>query len=108
VNASVCTRSKATFDHACCRNHASARFSLHVAEGEARARRFCTSLAIYYERTPPNTSDGSIARYYDPGTGQFLSVDPALDATGQPYAYTNDDPVNPDHSRFCLWPVSWS
>ena len=33
-------------------------------------------------------------RYYDPGTGQFLSVDPLVDATGQPYAYTGDDPVN--------------
>jgi RHS repeat-associated protein len=34
------------------------------------------------------------ARYYDPGTGQFLSVDPAVNATGQSYAYSFDDPVN--------------
>jgi RHS repeat-associated protein len=33
-------------------------------------------------------------RYYDPQTGQFLSVDPMVDETGQPYAYTGDDPVN--------------
>ena len=33
-------------------------------------------------------------RYYDSGTGQFLSVDPLVDVTGQPYAYTGDDPVN--------------
>jgi hypothetical protein len=33
-------------------------------------------------------------RYYDPATGQFLSVDPALDLTGQPYQYVGDDPVN--------------
>ena len=33
-------------------------------------------------------------RYYDPATGQFLSVDPLVDETGQPYAYTGDDPVN--------------
>ena len=35
-----------------------------------------------------------IGRYYDPATGQFLTVDPLVDETGQPYAYTGDDPVN--------------
>ena len=35
-----------------------------------------------------------INRYYDPATGQFVSVDPMVDQTGQPYAYTGDDPVN--------------
>jgi RHS repeat-associated protein len=35
-----------------------------------------------------------INRYYDPTTGQFLSVDPDAAETGQPYAYTGDDPVN--------------
>lgn len=34
------------------------------------------------------------ARYYDPSTGQFLSRDPAVAATRQPYAYTNDNPLN--------------
>jgi hypothetical protein len=33
-------------------------------------------------------------RYYDPSTDQFLSVDPDVGETGQPYAFTNDDPVN--------------
>ena len=33
-------------------------------------------------------------RYYDPATGQFLSVDPLVASTHQPYAYTADDPVN--------------
>lgn len=35
-----------------------------------------------------------LSRYYDPSTGQFLSVDPAVDQTLQPYAYAADDPAN--------------
>lgn len=33
------------------------------------------------------------ARDYDPETGQFVSVDPALDDTRQPYAYASNNPV---------------
>jgi len=35
-----------------------------------------------------------VGRYYDPATGQFLTVDPNVAQTGQPYAYTGDDPLN--------------
>jgi RHS repeat-associated protein len=35
-----------------------------------------------------------IDRYYDPSTDQFLSVDPLVAETGQPYAFTGDDPLN--------------
>jgi hypothetical protein len=35
-----------------------------------------------------------VGRYDDPATGQFLSVDPDVAQTGQPYVYTGDDPVN--------------
>jgi hypothetical protein len=35
-----------------------------------------------------------VNRYYTPTTDQFLSVDPELAETGQPYAFTNDDPLN--------------
>jgi RHS repeat-associated protein len=34
------------------------------------------------------------ARYYEPTTGQFLSRDPAVATTRQPYAYVNDNPLN--------------
>ena len=37
-----------------------------------------------------------INRYYDPATGQFLTVDPGVAVTGQPYAYAGGDPVNQD------------
>jgi RHS repeat-associated protein len=33
-------------------------------------------------------------RYYDPSTGQFMSVDPVVNLTGDPYAYAGDNPVN--------------
>ena len=35
-----------------------------------------------------------VHRYYDPSTGQFLSVDPLAAETGTPYAFTGGDPVN--------------
>jgi len=35
-----------------------------------------------------------INRYYNPATGQFLSVDPDVAATGQPYGYAGGDPVD--------------
>ena len=35
-----------------------------------------------------------VHRYYDPATGQFLSVDPLVDSTEQAYGYAQEDPVN--------------
>jgi uncharacterized protein RhaS with RHS repeats len=34
-----------------------------------------------------------VHRYYDPTTGQFLTVDPLVDQTEQPFAYAAGDPV---------------
>jgi RHS repeat-associated protein len=36
----------------------------------------------------------TINRYYDPSTDQFLSIDPDVATTDQPYVFTNDDPLN--------------
>jgi hypothetical protein len=36
----------------------------------------------------------SVGRYYDPSTGEFLSVDPLVDVTGEPYGYAIQNPVN--------------
>jgi RHS repeat-associated protein len=41
----------------------------------------------------PDGSGLSVNRYYDPATGQFLSVDPLVDETDQAYGYTGGDPV---------------
>ena len=35
-----------------------------------------------------------VNRYYDPSTGQFISVDPLVGITDQPYQYVGSDPVN--------------
>lgn len=34
------------------------------------------------------------ARYYDPATGQFMSLDPDVATTNSPFGYAGDDPVN--------------
>jgi RHS repeat-associated protein len=47
--------------------------------------------------TNPDTSAELIylhARTYDPKTAEFLSIDPALETTGEPYTYTKDNPPN--------------
>jgi RHS repeat-associated protein len=35
-----------------------------------------------------------VYRYYDPQTGQFLTVDPLVDQTAAPYGYGGQDPIN--------------
>jgi RHS repeat-associated protein len=35
-----------------------------------------------------------VNRYYDPETGSFISMDPALAFTNTPYSYADDDPIN--------------
>jgi RHS repeat-associated protein len=48
-----------------------------------------------------------INRYYDPTTDQFLSIDPDVAKTDQPYVFTNDDPLNStDPFGLCVFCVS--
>jgi hypothetical protein len=54
-----------------------------------------------------------VNRYYDPTTGQFVSVDPLVDLTGQPYVYAGDDPVDGSdpwglYSYNDYWPIGQS
>ena len=54
-----------------------------------------TSLLFAQSYTDSVTGlDYLINRYYDPSTGDFLTVDGAVDQTGQPYSYAGDDAVN--------------
>jgi len=50
--------------------------------------------------------DCSVGRYYNPVTGQFLSVDPLVQQTEQPYEYVNGNPVNDTDALGlggCVW-----
>jgi RHS repeat-associated protein len=43
------------------------------------------------------------ARWYQPGTGNFTSVDPAVETTNEPYEFAGDDPVNEsDPTGLCV------
>ena len=69
----------------------------------APAGRACSKRLTYCQLAPfgfhgsytdPSGLIYLIDRYYDPSTDQFLSVDPDLADTGQPYAFIGDDPLN--------------
>ena len=47
-----------------------------------------------YECSRPRAVTSVINRYYDPTTDEFLSIDPDVADTDQPYVFTNDDPLN--------------
>jgi len=51
-------------------------------------------MAAWNRATTTFASECSINRYYDPATDQFLSIDPDVATTNQPYVFTNDDPLN--------------
>jgi hypothetical protein len=56
----------------------------------------------------PRTVTSVVNRYYDPTTGQFISVDPMVNTTGQSYSYTGNDPVNgTDPLGLCFLGGSW-
>jgi RHS repeat-associated protein len=68
--------------------------TLNKAEGKTEA----TPL-LYDAQYTTNSDTGAEliylrARTYDPNTAEFLSVDPVLETTGEPYIYTKDNPEN--------------
>ena len=56
-----------------------------------------TNTPLGYDGQYTSSDTGLIylrARTYDPATGQFLSVDPDVAETQEPYGYAGDNPVN--------------
>ena len=48
-----------------------------------------------------------INRYYDPTTDEFLSIDPQVAITKEPYVFTNDDPLNAEDPLGLSGPAWW-
>jgi RHS repeat-associated protein len=69
----------------------------YEAYGNTQEHTGAATTGLEYDGQYTNTDTGLIylrAREYDPQTAQFLSVDPALGSTGEPYTYTTDNPLN--------------
>jgi RHS repeat-associated protein len=65
--------------------------------GTLNASTGTASTPLRYDGQYTNTDSGLIylkSRTLEPSTAQFLAVDKALPASGQPYTYTKDNPVN--------------
>ncbi len=77
--------------------------------GKLEATTGTATTPLRYDAQYTNTDTGLIylrARNYDPNTAQFLSLDPALETTGEPYTYADDNPLNLA-DPMGRWP-SWS
>ncbi len=64
--------------------------------GTLQASTGTTTTPLGYAGQPTDPQSGlqyDQARYYDPTTGQFLTVDPLVETTRQPYLYGNDNPL---------------
>ena len=64
-------------------------------------RKFQGNVDQYPWSGPPTTRcshhrtvESILNRYYDPSTDSFISVDPMVQETDQPYAFVNDNPLN--------------
>ena len=67
------------------------------AYGALTGRTGTATAPLGYDAQYTNADTGATylrARSYDSASAQFLSVDPALAITGEPYSYAGDNPVN--------------
>jgi RHS repeat-associated protein len=53
--------------------------------------------------TDPDGLSYLLNRYYDPAAGAFISVDPAISQTYEPYAYAGDNPVSRTDPTGLAW-----
>jgi RHS repeat-associated protein len=79
----------------------------YTAYGAISSHTGTATSALQYDSQFTDSTSGLIylrARYYNPATGQFLTVDPAAQITEAPYAYAVDDPLNAsDNSGLYVW-----
>ena len=68
-----------------------ARFSSNVGLGTQVRGYSPRSRPVSYDLHRSLSVDCSVGRYYDPSTGQFLSVDPKVEQTLEAYLYAGDD-----------------
>ena len=90
----------------CCAGRASVTFRKRYAAvlcSNHRARS-STLILLCITNAP---EECSINRYYDPATDQFLSIDPDVAQTNQPYVFTNDDPLNATDPMGLCWGCSF-
>jgi hypothetical protein len=50
-------------------------------------------IASDYEVFATRAVTSAINRYYDPSTDEFMSIDPEVATTDQPYVFTIDNPI---------------
>ena len=74
----------------------SSEYGLYGIARQAGAALLCsvvTRFGYAGEYTDPTGYVYLRARYYDPITAQFITVDPLVDSTGSPYGYTGGNPL---------------
>ncbi len=92
-----------------CQKHAFARISENVDTDRRSPRPSSSSTPVRYGSERKRAMRCGINRYYDPATGQFLSVDPLVGVTGAAYSYVGGDPVNGTDplGLFSINPLQW-
>ena len=77
-----------------CRQRVPARPVAELPRPRVFAKQGRSSERSSTSRVRRNAREVCVARWYDPSTGEFMSVDPDLAETDQPYTYAGADPVN--------------
>jgi hypothetical protein len=77
-----------------CRNGASAQNRPHVGTFRPAARQRRSSERLCRSKVRQNAREVCVARWYDPATGEFLSVDPDFNATLDAYGYADESPLD--------------
>jgi hypothetical protein len=89
-----------------CQKRASAQNPLRAGRAEASRLGRCSSDRCFPSEVRGNRREVCVARYYDPATGQFLSLDPDVAQTLAPFNYAGDDPINDVDPAGLSW-TSW-